>query len=171
MDKSGKEKVGAAGHATEQAVRPEDTTAVSKGASARPEAAVFQAMPCMASITQMTAFLEGQLQEMEQSEQRRNKLMIAADEIYSNIIHYSGAAHVWLRCTEDGQSLSLVFRDDGKPYDPLQADAPAIGTAADEDSIGGFGIFMVRKMMDRVEYRHEDGCNVLTLTLARTKQG
>ena len=79
MDKSGKEKVGAAGHATEQAVRPEDTTAVGKGASARPEAAVFQAMPCMASIAQMTAFLEVQLQEMEQSEQRRNKLMIAAD--------------------------------------------------------------------------------------------
>ena len=37
-------------------------------------------------------------------------------------------------------------------------------TAAVEDrEIGGLGIFMVKKTMDKLEYRYENGCNRLTI--------
>ena len=35
--------------------------------------------------------------------------------------------------------------------------------AAEDREIGGLGIFMVRKSMDRVEYAYRDGKNILTL--------
>ena len=53
--------------------------------------------------------------------------------------------------------------DRGIPFDPLKTDDPDVTLAAEEREIGGLGIFLVRKIMDVVEYRYEDGCNVLTI--------
>lgn len=37
-------------------------------------------------------------------------------------------------------------------------------TAAAEDrDIGGLGIFLCKQMMDSIEYRYEEGCNILTM--------
>ena len=38
--------------------------------------------------------------------------------------------------------------------------------SAEEREIGGLGIFVVRNMMDSMDYRYKDGHNVLTLLLA-----
>ena len=61
--------------------------------------------------------------------------------------------------------MKLIFRDNGKPYNPLNAEEPDVTASAEERSIGGLGIFMVRKMMDNVEYMYKDGQNILTLTV------
>ena len=41
-----------------------------------------------------------------------------------------------------------------------------ITASAEEREIGGLGIFIVRNMMDSMDYRYKDGHNVLTLLLA-----
>jgi anti-sigma regulatory factor (Ser/Thr protein kinase) len=93
------------------------------------------------------------------------KLMIAVDEIYSNIVRYSGASEAQIRLTKEDDTVRLIFRDNGKPYDPMDAKEPDVTATVEDRAIGGLGIFMVRKMMDRVEYMYKDGQNVLTLTL------
>ena len=40
---------------------------------------------------------------------------------------------------------------------------PDATLSAEEREIGGLGIFLVRKTMDRVEYEYKDGENVLHL--------
>ena len=35
--------------------------------------------------------------------------------------------------------------------------------SAEERQIGGLGIYMVKKSMDEMLYRHEDGQNILTM--------
>ena len=95
-----------------------------------------------------------------------SKLQIAADEIYSNIVYYSQAKNARVILERNGDVLLLRFEDDGKPYDPTTAEEPDITAPAEQRKIGGLGIFMVRKMMDSMDYRYEDGQNVLTLTLA-----
>ena len=62
-------------------------------------------------------------------------------------------------------SLRVVFCDNGKPYNPLDAKEPDMTGTAEDRAIGGLGIFMVRKMMDNVEYMYKDGQNVLTLSM------
>ena len=66
---------------------------------------------------------------------------------------------------KESDTVRLIFSDNGKPYNPLDANEPDITASAEERSIGGLGIFMVRKMMDNVEYMYKDGQNVLTLMM------
>ena len=63
---------------------------------------------------------------------------------------------------EDGVA-SITFRDTGIPYDPLAREDPDVKLKAEDRSIGGLGIYMVKKSMDEMRYRYEDGHNVLTI--------
>ena len=128
--------------------------------------AVLTVEPSMESVAQVSGFLEAQLEKMEVPIKTANRLMSATDESYSNIVRYSGAKSAQVRCAAEKGRLTLTFRDDGKPYNPLEAEEPDIAASAEEREIGGLGIFMVRKLMDSVDYMYKDGHNVLTLTLA-----
>ena len=60
------------------------------------------------------------------------------------------------------------FSDSGKAFDPLTEAPVADMTAPVEDrQVGGLGMFMVKKMMDNVEYVHENGRNILTISKLR----
>ena len=60
-------------------------------------------------------------------------------------------------------SVAITFEDTGMPFDPLAKEDPDVTLSAEERRIGGLGIFMVKKSMDDVQYRHEDGKNILTI--------
>jgi sigma-B regulation protein RsbU (phosphoserine phosphatase) len=121
--------------------------------------------PTMESIPQVAAFVEEHLEAFEVPTKISMKLMVALDEIYSNIVRYSGASEAQIRVSKEADTLQLIFRDDGKPYNPLDAEIPDVSASAQERAIGGLGIFMVRKMMDDMEYMYKDGHNVLTLSM------
>ena len=57
----------------------------------------------------------------------------------------------------------VTFTDKGIPYDPLAKEDPDISLPAEERHIGGLGILMVKKTMDKVIYRRENGCNILNI--------
>ncbi len=109
------------------------------------------------------------LQEFTQGlpEEIAKHLLIAADEIFTNIVSYaySGTAGpVEVSAEQDAKIFRLTFADTGKPFDPLQTADPDIKTPLEERQIGGLGLFVVKKLMDKVEYRRENGRNILTLT-------
>jgi len=96
----------------------------------------------------------------------QNNIRIAVEEIFVNIASYAypengGEVVVSVSAAED--RLVIEFADSGTPYDPLAKADPDTTLTADERDIGGLGIFMVKKMMDNVEYRYEDGKNILTI--------
>ena len=66
--------------------------------------------------------------------------------------------------------ITLIFRDNGKPYNPLEQAQPDVEAALEERTIGGLGIFIVKKTMDRVTYHRQDEWNVLTLQLQTGKE-
>ena len=60
---------------------------------------------------------------------------------------------------------SLIFNviDSGKVFDPtLQPDVD-VTLPLEERPIGGLGIFLIRRLMQKVEYRRVDGKNILTM--------
>ena len=95
-----------------------------------------------------------------------NKVSIAVDEIYSNIINYSGAELATISYEIKDGRLYITFTDDGIPYNPLEAEEPDITLSAEERKIGGLGIFMVKKMTESMEYTYEDEKNILKLIIA-----
>ena len=114
----------------------------------------------------LTAFVEGILAPMEGSMKSQMQINIAIDEIYSNIVKFSGATRVTLIVEVRKATLTarLTFIDDGKPYDPIKQADPDITLPAEERDIGGLGIFIVKKTMDSVSYRRNGDKNELAIT-------
>ena len=99
------------------------------------------------------------------------KIDVAAEEIFVNIAHYAykdkvsvgDFGQVRITCTYKNELLTIIFRDAGVPFNPLARPDPDITLSAEDRSIGGLGIFLTKKYMDKVEYQYENGENVLTL--------
>ncbi len=92
---------------------------------------------------------------------------LSVEELFVNIASYAypgGGGSVELRLSEENGVLTLTFLDSGTPYDPLKKQDPDITLPAHAREIGGLGVFLVKKNMDTVCYRYENGKNVFTAT-------
>ena len=98
--------------------------------------------------------------------QARTQLRMAMEELYVNIAHYAyPAGDGWAEIRGCVENDVAIFRliDGGTPFDPLAKPDPDILLSGEERGIGGLGIYMVKSMVDEVEYAYVDGCNCLTL--------
>ena len=59
--------------------------------------------------------------------------------------------------------ITLIFIDQGTPYNPLENKDPDITLDIEDREIGGLGIFLVKKTMDELSYEYVDGQNILTM--------
>lgn len=99
------------------------------------------------------------------------KIDVAAEEIFVNIAHYAYKdkvpagefGQVWITCTFEDELLTIIFCDKGIPFNPLARPDPDITLSAEDRSIGGLGIFLTKKYMDKVEYDYKNDENILTL--------
>ncbi len=93
---------------------------------------------------------------------------LSVDEILTNTISYGygdDEPHVieFVMRMEDG-ALVVVIEDDGAAFDVTAQTQPELDAPLGERRPGGLGLFLVRQMMDGVEYQRRDGRNVVTLT-------
>lgn len=117
-------------------------------------------LECMEAVS---GFFERELTNHQAPLKVIAQVNVAVDEIFSNIARYSGATCATLGCeVEQGRAI-LRFTDNGRPYDPTRQPDPDTTLGAEEREIGGLGIFMVKKTMDRIAYSYRDGMNVLTI--------
>lgn len=113
-------------------------------------------------------FIDKKARKADLTPKISHKLQIIVDEIYSNILRYSEATKAEILCRIDEKEVTLVFKDDGTPYDPTVKDDPDITLSAEERSIGGLGIFMVKRMASSISYLREDNFNVLEVKVSTT---
>lgn len=111
----------------------------------------------------MTEFAQKFLTEENCGPKLAQQMLIALDEIYSNIVKYSHATDIELTCSAADDMVYLTFSDNGVPYNPIEAEQPDITLPVQERPIGGLGIHMVRKMMDYLDYKYENDRNVFTI--------
>lgn len=119
-------------------------------------------------ITQVTEFIELELQKIDCPMKTTVQINIAVDELFSNIVRYGypnekGPITVKFIFHDDPKTVFIRFEDEGIPYNPLTKDDPDITLSAEERSIGGLGIFVVKKTMDDMKYKYENGKNILTI--------
>ena len=125
---------------------------------------VTRAFPAtLEGLADATLFLQRRLDAAECAEKTKSAMMVAIDEIASNIVRYSGAPDFTVQIVIEDDFVRVVFSDAGKKFDPLAKEDPNVTLSADERAIGGLGLFMVKRMMDEVKYDHIDGRNVLTV--------
>ena len=91
-------------------------------------------------------------------------LNLAMEEAVVNVMNYAypegTVGLIDIDAEIEGDTISFTITDSGTPFDPTKADDPVITLDAEERSIGGLGIHLVRQLMDSEEYRREDGKNI-----------
>lgn len=125
------------------------------------------------NLDQVLAFLDSQLESWGCPLRVQMQLDVAVEELFVNIASYAygektGTAEIAMDLLP-GQIIEITFRDSGIPYNPLEKPDPDVTKPAEEREIGGLGIYIVKKSMDEVLYRHEDGQNILTIRKALSK--
>ena len=89
----------------------------------------------------------------------------ALEEVFVNVASYAyekgGTVEVTLSKYKD--HIKFVFKDNGKPFNPLDMKDPNITASSEDREIGGLGIYMVKKIMDDVSYEYINNQNILTL--------
>lgn len=92
-----------------------------------------------------------------------NKFQLAFEELISNIIFYGYddelPHEISVVFTLDGKSMAVLIVDDAKEFNPLEKEDPDISLSIDERKIGGLGIYLVKSLMDEVNYKRESGKN------------
>lgn len=95
------------------------------------------------------------------------KMNLAIEEAVVNVINYAYPAGthgtVNIMATINEKRLKFVIMDSGAPFDPTAKEEADTTLSAEERPIGGLGIFLVRQLMDSINYERVDGQNVLTL--------
>jgi anti-sigma B factor antagonist len=99
-------------------------------------------------------------------------LLLALEECGSNIVDHAFGRDARRRFNVtmeyDGQNLTLELRDSGPEFDPTSFRK---AQAAEHDSVGGWGLQLVRQSVDEVRYRRDGTENILRLTkVVRSRQ-
>lgn len=106
--------------------------------------------------------------DMPEDEGLQFKIRLSIEEAVENVVDYAYEDGIgWLEAgTElapDGLSLTIILRDAGYKFNPLDKPDPDITASAEERKIGGLGIFLCKQFMDNISYSYEDGCNILKM--------
>ncbi|MCQ2094624.1 MAG: ATP-binding protein [Bacteroidaceae bacterium] len=95
------------------------------------------------------------------------KIRLSVEEAAENIVQYAyaeGEGYVVVKTERTPTNLLIItLRDEGVPFNPLEQDDPDITLSAEDRQIGGLGIFLCKKLMDKVSYTFENKCNILIM--------
>jgi anti-sigma regulatory factor (Ser/Thr protein kinase) len=105
-----------------------------------------------------------------------NQMILAAEEAIVNIIEYGypeeNKGEIEINCEtliSEKSGVRIKLRDHGVPFNPIENISdilpilPGLKNETDVSS-GGYGIFILRELMDKVEYHRVNEWNVLYLT-------
>jgi len=98
-----------------------------------------------------------------------NQLNLAIEEAVSNIIFYAFSDKrehiISIILSNNKDNITVQISDDGKSFNILEVDNDIdINASVEEREIGGLGIYILKKMVDVVEYQRKGNMNILKLT-------
>ena len=119
------------------------------------------------TIPQLNEFIDSVAEEMALDMSLTMSLNLAMEEAVVNVMDYAypegQQGNVEIEAMTDGQWLTFVISDSGVPFDPTTKEDADTTLSAEERPIGGLGIFLVRQLMDVIQYQRDGDKNVLTL--------
>ncbi|MDQ8036068.1 MAG: SpoIIE family protein phosphatase [Pedobacter sp.] len=109
----------------------------------------------------MFTWLASWCQDNEIPDEVLHDLKLVAEEVFVNIVHYSGlprTAQLSMQLAQDLKRgvVGMEFIDAGKPWNPLiESPEPELGQDTEDADIGGLGVYLVRELTDDQGYRRE----------------
>jgi len=95
-------------------------------------------------------------------------LALALEECGSNVVNHAlgrdARQKFQVVIEHTARAVTIELRDRGPEFDPTQACVAQPAAGEHDQQHGGLGIQLVRRYMDEIRYRRENGENVLRLT-------
>ena len=120
------------------------------------------------SISAFSEFVRGGAVAAGVAAHEFEKLDLVLEEILINVARYAyapetGAVEVAYAPAGD-RKLRVEIADFGRVFNPLEADPPDLSRGLADRPIGGLGVFLVRSMVDSIDYRRDQDRNILSFT-------
>ncbi|MBK7599618.1 MAG: ATP-binding protein [Acidobacteria bacterium] len=128
----------------------------------------------LSEIERLSLIIEDFVESRNLSIKTAFEFNVALDEILTNVISYAyedADQHlINIRGKLADGFLTIEVEDDGREFDPLKSDNPDLDSGLHERPIGGLGIHLVKKLTDQLEYRRQDGKNLLVMRKIANRQ-
>lgn len=112
-------------------------------------------------LKEVRQFVKETLAETSLVEDVTSRVILAVDEAVSNIIEHAYEEgrkdRIEMAITHDDKRVDILIRDFGKTFDPGKIAPPDMQEYIRVRRKGGLGIFLIRKIMDEVEYTFKEG--------------
>lgn len=121
----------------------------------------------VSEITKVNAFVQSATTIIHMENDLANKIKLAVEEAVTNCIEYAYPAGTFGDVTVDIEADDSIIRffitDSGAEFDPTGVSKADTTLTVDERPIGGLGVFLVRNLMDSINYERAGGKNILRM--------
>ena len=121
-----------------------------------------------AQLPVLTRFLQEFWSAAELPPAQALSFQLALEEVFMNVVMHGSlpgsVPQVELSVGLTDGAVTMTIEDDGAAFDPLSLPAPDVTSGVAERRIGGYGVFLVRQMMDTVSYRRVGARNQLQMS-------
>jgi serine/threonine-protein kinase RsbW len=126
-------------------------------------------------LEQLMDFVSNYARKLGIEQKKIGEIQVAAEEALVNVVNYAyrnteGDVEVICRL-DDKDNFVIEIIDSGFPFDLLSLKDPDTSLDISERKIGGLGIYLIKRLMDRVEHKRENNKNILTLMVSTGQTG
>ena len=124
--------------------------------------------PALSEIGRLIEWVEARCAADDVGPEITMKMALALEEAVANAINHGLAGAppphriaVRLEVTADRVAAEII--DNGRPFDPTAMPEPDLSAGLEQREPGGLGIHLMRSLMDGMEYRRSEDCNILRM--------
>ena len=133
----------------------------------KPQKEIFMSFPAEESqLEDIRRSVRNVLTESDLSLKDINGLLLAIEEACTNVVRHAylyGPGTIRIKVTLYPGRVKFSIFDKGRAFDYDHSDTPDLDRYIKTGRKGGLGLYLIRKMMDNVEYHSRDGENELRM--------
>ncbi|HET8865232.1 MAG TPA: ATP-binding protein [Gracilimonas sp.] len=118
-------------------------------------------------LAKVRDFVAAHAENIGLSQKDISEIRLAVDEAYTNIIKHaykdSPTEKVEIEIGSDTDHLWISLMDKGKSFDPSNYSEPDLIKRIKAKKRGGMGVYLIRKVMDKVEYIRKGQTNEIRM--------
>ena len=122
-------------------------------------------------LVEVRRFVENHARQAHLRDDAIEQFKIAVDEACTNVIKHAymgdDRQQIDLAIIVDDDRFTVRIRDEGRAFHPRMYSEPNIFKYAETRRAGGFGVHIMRRLMDEVEYQTRGKVNEVRLTKFR----
>ena len=127
------------------------------------------------NLKQIRQFIENKLSFYQLPEADKNLIVVAIDEVCSNLMIHSHQCnpmqHIEVATQENSPTMFICqVHDWGKPFNIVEYQTPPMENVLKEKKSGGMGLILVKKIMDKIELDTSQGHTIYTFYKSLTNE-